>query len=133
MIKNDSYENWLLNTEHRIYDCTNNGKCSGCGDCCSNILPITKKEISEIKKYIKDYGIKKQEHRSFFLSANTIDMVCPFCDTNKELKCTIYPVRPSICKIFLCSNAAKREMHLSNAGRKNVNMNEVFFDGRINK
>jgi hypothetical protein len=129
MIKNGSYEDLLADAKHGVYDCTKNGKCSGCGDCCSNILPLMKKEIEEIKKYIKEHDIKRQEHRSFFLSADTIDMVCPFCDTTKELKCTIYPVRPSICKIFLCSNAAKRRVHLSDAGRRDINMSKVFFGG----
>lgn len=129
MIKNGSFKDWVFETKHGVHDCTINGKCSGCGDCCSNILPLMKKEIIEIKKYIKEHDIKKQEHRSFYLSADTIDMACPFCDINKELKCTIYPVRPSICKIFLCSNAAKRNVHLSDAGRRDINMREVFFGG----
>ena len=127
MLKNGSFEDLFKDAAHGVYDCTNNGKCSYCGDCCSNILPITKNEITEIKKYIKEHDIKRQEHRSFFLKNDTIDMVCPFCDVTKELKCTIYPVRPSICKIFLCSNAAKRKIHLSDAGRKDMNMREVFF------
>lgn len=127
MIKDGSFEDLFNDAAHGVYDCTINGKCSGCGDCCSNILPITKKEITEIKEYIKEHDIKRQEHRAFYLRKDTLDMICPFCDINKELKCTIYPVRPSICKIFLCSNAAKRDVHLSNAGRKNINMREVFF------
>lgn len=129
MIKDGSFEDLFNDAAHGVYDCTNNGKCSGCGDCCSNILPITKKEITEIKKYIKEHDIKMQEHRAFYLRKDTLDMICPFCDINKELKCTIYPVRPSICKIFLCSNAAKRDVHLSDAGRKNINMREVFYGG----
>lgn len=129
MFKNGSMEDLIACAKHGVYDCTDNGKCSNCGNCCGNILPITKKEILEIKKYIKEHDVKEQEHRVFVLSNKSIDMVCPFCDIKKELKCTIYPVRPSICKIFLCSNAAKRNIHLSDAGRRDRNMREVFFGG----
>lgn len=27
--------------EHGVYDFTDNGKCTGCGKCCSNVLPLT--------------------------------------------------------------------------------------------
>jgi hypothetical protein len=30
-------------------DNTVNGKCSRCGECCSNLLPLSEKEISDIK------------------------------------------------------------------------------------
>ena len=35
--------------EHGVYNHTNNGECTGCGDCCSNLLPMTEKEIEAIK------------------------------------------------------------------------------------
>lgn len=128
MFKNGSMEDLIACAKHGVYDLTNNGKCSNCGNCCSNILPITKKEIIEIKKYIKEHDVKEQNHMTFVFSTQSIDMVCPFCDINKELKCTIYPVRPSICKIFLCANTARRNIHLSDAGRRDRNMREVFFE-----
>lgn len=31
--------------EHGVYDMTENGKCTGCGNCCSNLLPMTKKKL----------------------------------------------------------------------------------------
>ena len=40
------------------YNMTNNGKCTGCGKCCSNYLPMTASEISTIKNYIKSIGSK---------------------------------------------------------------------------
>lgn len=30
------------------------GKCSECGGCCSNLLPVTQKEINTIKVYCKN-------------------------------------------------------------------------------
>lgn len=96
----DSYEH----RKHGNYDCTKNGKCSECGDCCSNRLPMSPKEINQIKKYIKNHNIVEQKHGLLVLSRASIDLTCPFLDnTVKEHKCTIYPVRPQICKEYICN------------------------------
>lgn len=77
------------------YDLTNNGKCTGCGACCSSILPMSKKEISKIRGYIKRHNIK--------VSATIGDIDCPFMDREKKTeRCKIYPVRPGICRAFKC-------------------------------
>ena len=36
-----------------IIDLTCNGECTQCGQCCSNLLPMTDEEIATIHKYIK--------------------------------------------------------------------------------
>ena len=81
-----------------ITDFTVDGKCSGCGSCCSGILPLSKDEVKRIKKYIKTHNIK--EYRNKLL--NGIDGTCPFRDET-EKKCTIYEIRPDICKGFVCN------------------------------
>ena len=48
--------------EHGIYDFTKDGKCSGCGQCCSVYLPLSPGKIKEIKRYIKKHHIKEQKH-----------------------------------------------------------------------
>jgi len=40
--------------ERGVYDFTKDGKCSGCGQCCSSILPLSSSEIKEIRRYIKN-------------------------------------------------------------------------------
>ena len=45
-----------------IYSC--NGICSKCGNCCTNFLPITKKEITKIKQYVSENNIQP-ENRKF--------------------------------------------------------------------
>lgn len=77
------------------------GKCSGCGNCCSNFLPMTQEEKETIKKYIKRYKIKPYV-RAFPLKDPTVDATCPFRNEDKGI-CTIYEVRPSICKYFTCN------------------------------
>ena len=86
----------------KLLNCTDSGKCTGCGACCSNFLPMTEEEIDTIRKYIKKNGIK--ENKRFLPTSEPItDMDCPFLDTTKKCeKCMIYEVRPKICRDFIC-------------------------------
>ena len=75
---------------------TINGTCSGCGNCCANVLMLTSQEINIIKKYIKKHNIQAVNRNTIFNFVN----ICPFL--NQENKCNIYDVRPEICKKFSC-------------------------------
>ena len=79
-------------------DSTTNGKCSGCGSCCSNILPLTMEEVRQIKAYIKQHNIKEQRNNVLM----GVDMSCPFRDERNK-KCLIYSIRPAICREFMCN------------------------------
>ena len=75
-----------------------NGKCSNCGNCCIPWLPLTNEEIKVIKDYISKHNIKPiplQEGNNYYLD-------CCFHD-RKNKRCTIYPVRPEVCRNFICS------------------------------
>lgn len=85
----------------KITNLTDNGKCTGCGECCSNTLPMTQQEINKIHHYIKKHHIKEQKH--VVIPAVAIVNACPFLDTSKpNNKCMIYDVRPKICQKFIC-------------------------------
>lgn len=43
----------------KTVDFTVDGKCSGCGNCCSNILPLSDVEVKRILEYIRQNGIKE--------------------------------------------------------------------------
>ena len=77
--------------EHGIYDNTDHGICTGCGQCCSNLLPMTDVEIQNIRRYIIKHGINPHEHSYNFLSEPVTDLTCPFLDDSKQ-----------ICKSFNC-------------------------------
>lgn len=81
-----------------ITNFTNNGKCSSCGACCSDILPISESEVQQIKAYIKKHDIKERRHLT-----SAKDITCPFRDDAKNI-CTIYEVRPEICRAFKCDH-----------------------------
>ena len=115
--------------EHGVYDMTENGKCTGCGNCCSNILPMTDKEIEVIRRHIKKRNIKECKH-IMPLANPVLDMTCPFLNTDKKAgKCTIYSVRPSICRCFICSelNGALKNKELWHGIRNPVNVRETFY------
>lgn len=82
-------------------DLTKNGKCSRCGQCCSNFIPLTPSELKELQELTKtniEVQIKTNEKGNVF-------MLCPFLlmspDSN-ETRCSIYEHRPSICRYFKC-------------------------------
>lgn len=116
----------LSDMEHGVYDLTDNGKCTGCGQCCSNVLPMTDIEIQRISKYIKRYNIKECKH--FIPSKGPVlDMSCPFLDTSKgKEKCRIYEIRPQVCRDFIC-NPQKREPPNPSENIKVVFVRETFF------
>lgn len=111
------------------YDMTNNGECTQCGSCCSNILPMTEKEIRKIKSYIKIHKVKEQKHNDVLLKNITIDLTCPFLDESKtKEKCLIYQVRPKICREFNCCPSKRKELDFEHKMKcRIVNVRSEFY------
>lgn len=114
------------NLKIKVHDCkdfTCNGKCSKCGACCSNLLPLTKVEIKRLKRLVKRKNLKPHRHNV----ANAIyDMTCPFLTSDH--KCSIYDERPVICKIFLCSKQSMSINELKGMwNAKPTNIREEIF------
>ena len=81
---------------------------------------MSQKEVEIIHKYVKENNISECRH-FLPLATPAFDMTCPFLDTDKSCeKCRIYPVRPEICKQFICDN------------EKRVKQNRAFFHSRYN-
>lgn len=72
------------------------GKCSKCGECCTNLLPVSQNEINTIQEYVIQNNIKPQMQMLVMQNRLT----CPYYNGNK---CLIYEVRPLICKEFYCN------------------------------
>jgi Predicted Fe-S-cluster oxidoreductase len=70
--------------------------CTGCGQCCGPVV-ATKGEIATIKRFVKHHISKATINRLKSQSPNSSN--CPYHDEH-EKKCTIYPVRPEICRMF---------------------------------
>lgn len=133
-LKVGSFQDVIKDMESGVFDFTKDGKCSGCGACCSNFLPISENEVKRIAAYVRKYNVKEQKH---FVPTATppIDFTCPFRN-NVERKCEIYPVRPAICRDFQCDKPRKkieadRNLYESELGI--VFMRETFFNGNATK
>ena len=94
----------ILDRDRCVTDFSDNGKCSNCGACCNDIIPLTNSDINRIKIYVKKNNIKPINH--CLLMTKAIDTVCPFRDSINK-KCVIYEVRPAICRSFLCHDYLK--------------------------
>lgn len=92
--------------ESGIYDFTVDGKCSGCGACCSRWLPVSDTEIKTIRRYMKNHKTPEQKHIPP-TAKPVLDATCPF-RSEIEGKCLIYSVRPAICRDFQCDKPAKK-------------------------
>lgn len=114
--------------ENGPYNNTKDGKCSQCGGCCGNILPMTDKEVETIRKYIARYNIKEFK-RVFPFQNPSLDLTCPFLDDNKKTeKCRIYEVRPFICRHFICNmQKDKFPKEFFEEEYKGINVRETFF------
>lgn len=127
---NGTLETMLDDFNNGTYNLTCNGKCTECGECCSNLLPMTDDEIKTIKRYIKRNGIKEHSRVVAPLLQPTIDMTCPFLDSSKSCeKCTIYEVRPKICRDFICDPKQRLTVDLTWGLRcKPVDLRKEFFN-----
>ena len=107
---------------------TKDGKCSGCGNCCSGILPLSRAEIKRIHEYVKKHEIK-EHHSGVAMMTGKVDGTCPFRDEVNR-KCDIYAIRPEICRCFVCNKAEKdvlRDRNRLQTCNKTVFMRSEFF------
>ena len=129
MIKTGTFAQMQEEFNNGTYDFTNNGKCTLCGNCCSNLLPMTDTEIETIRKYIKKRNIK--EHRHILpLAEPTLDFTCPFLDDSKpNEKCDIYEARPRICRDFICDPKQRPPVDIKYASKcRLVNVRSEFYE-----
>ncbi|MGM9969802.1 MAG: YkgJ family cysteine cluster protein [Anaeroplasma sp.] len=99
-----------------------NGMCSNCDECCTELLPMTREEVEKIKRYVREHNIQMHRH----LDGNDLYFRCPFRDSINR-KCTIYQVRPKICRLFKCSQSNKI------VERNKVRIHKNAFYNRINE
>ena len=108
-----------------------NFKCKRCGKCCSNILPLTKADIKNIRCHCKN----QSENR--LLALKDWYMMCPFLNHKNE--CTIYEYRPTICREYTCDKFENGKLDDSFVEMVKkykfyvTDMREYFFGNKINK
>ena len=102
-----------------------NFSCKKCGDCCSNLLPLSQCEIQNIKAFTLEHNIQPVQHEKDF---DGYDASCPFL--NEDNRCNIYNIRPLICKVFTCKHKApkkKQALKLIRENRELCDVRATFF------
>lgn len=121
-MKTGSIYDWA---REEVKDFTVNGECSGCGNCCSNILPMNEEEISRLRKWVKKNHY--EAHRCNYPFAKEIqDLTCPFRN-EKENKCDIYEIRPTICKDYRCDKFKNGDKPIAIKDARIVFLREEIF------
>lgn len=88
------------NDEKNIRDNTCNGECSRCGECCGLFIPFNDEDIEVIKEYVSKHNIMPYDRINKLTGG--FEAHCCFYNM-KEKKCMIYPVRPYVCRDFICN------------------------------
>lgn len=119
----------MRDMENGTYNFCKDGECIGCGNCCSNLLPMTDEEIKTIKVYMKKHHIKEQKHiNALLVEQPKIDMTCPFLMNSGCERCVIYEVRPRVCRDFICEPKQRPVPDMKCAMKcKPTNVRETFF------
>ena len=101
------------------------GSCSSCGNCCTELIPLTINEVKLIKAYVKEKKIKPYSDIFFkYEGKESTNLMCPFRNFDTK-KCMIYEVRPWICRQFKCNQDMKTiDVHKKNA-HKRANYNKA--------
>lgn len=92
------------------------GHCSGCGECCADLLPLTKGEIKRLRDYARKHHLQENK-RSFLETKGGPDLSCPFRNEHTK-QCDVYSVRPLICKEYICSRLLQKP--IAQTDRKSV-------------
>ena len=121
-------------------DFTNEGKCTGCGECCGNCLPMTLADVNAVWNAASAAARKPLHDKLWYVCnhvGNVVDMTCPFCDDEQPNghKCVIYESRPYICREYICKNALDGVYskdfieHFVKNDVRMIMVRETFFDG----
>ena len=99
------------------------GKCSQCGKCCLRWLPMSSRDIKNIRNYIKKHDVFYAPRMiSPLMTQETT--CCPFLrwDQTTE-RCQIYPARPTVCRSYDCKNHQHGKL---NGHRKDYILRDLY-------
>ncbi len=80
-----------------------NHKCSCCGSCCTEFIPLTEAEVKKIKDFLHLHPEIKGHWMSDVMGKDFYAF-CPFLNPDIN-RCDIYPVRPYVCRDFKCDKS----------------------------
>lgn len=112
--------------------CSNNcidGHCSGCGECCADLLPLTKGEIKRLRDYARKHHLQENK-RSFLETKGGPDLSCPFRNEHTK-QCDVYSVRPLICKEYICSRLLQKPIAQTGLTKEKRDIRYMTTDGQL--
>ncbi len=102
-----------------LFNIPAHSNCINCGKCCG-IIPVTNTDIERIRKFVHE----NPSALEVFAREREDVLECRFRD-NEARKCAIYPVRPTICRLF----GVIKELQCENGNSANVNGNLFINNG----
>ncbi|QZY55446.1 YkgJ family cysteine cluster protein [Crassaminicella profunda] len=112
----------------KIYDTLPTGRCFGCTKCCMESVHTHFIEFLNIFHYLRE---NRQLYEKIFpqiIQYYFLEMVkkehCPFLD--EEGRCTIYEVRPLVCRMFGHLTEKEYEESYKNVLHQNIEIMKVF-------
>lgn len=92
----------ILYGKELVVLCDENGNCNGCYDCCSMITPVSPEEFKILKRKVSKKHINNFLKRQLTLRNKGEDGIDATCLFSIDGKCSVYSLRPTICKEFHC-------------------------------
>ncbi|MGL5717880.1 YkgJ family cysteine cluster protein [Cetobacterium sp.] len=92
----------MLSGREMVVLCDKNGNCNGCKDCCTLMTSILKKEFDFLKKKVSKKHLRQYVKNQLTIQNQGKDGIDISCFFHIDGKCSIYNVRPIICKKFHC-------------------------------
>lgn len=106
-MKKQTWEEFLNSIEEKKIVDYKNPSCNNCVDCCGGLSVISQEEYKKLLKLLKTpqwksqfQGAKSRLKKRNEVSKDTLDLRCPFQHNGR---CTIYSIRPQVCREFHCS------------------------------
>lgn len=102
------------------------GHCSGCGECCADLIPLTKGEIKRLRDYARKHHLQENK-RSFLETKGGPDLSCPFRNEHTK-QCDVYSVRPLICKEYICSRLLQKPIAQTGLTKEKRDMHSLRWE-----
>ncbi len=93
-------------------------KCAGCAECCKDAILLNWVDVMMIREQLSINQVAKIRIRENDFAIGIIlseekEMFCSFLDRTNNL-CTIYPVRPLVCRVYVCAPSTKTAFDIRN-------------------
>ena len=99
------------------------GKCSQCGECCPRWLPLSNRDIKNIRTYLKKHDVYYAPKVISPLMVQETTF-CPFLKLDQKTeRCQIYPIRPTVCRLYDCKDHQHGKL---NGHRKDYILRDLY-------